>query len=90
MARGSSWEFGSTDSTSQCPFPVWRTGQIASLPVQSSVRFHLSFLLLASVGVATLLTTFGFAQDDIHVVPRETKKANASIPPPPTVDPSVR
>src|SRR5271165_5932560 len=91
MARGRGWEFGSKYSTLRYPFPVWRTGHIAGLPVQSLVRFCHSFLLLplTLLCVAGLLTTSCCAQDDIHVVPRETKKATASVPPP-NVDPSLK
>ena len=90
MARGRGWEFGSKYSTNRCPLPVWRTGQNALLSVQSLVRFRRSFLLpLAWLCVASLLTAFSYAQDDIHVVPRETKKAAAAVPPP-NIDPSLK
>ena len=90
MARGRVWEFGSEHSTIRYPIPVWRTGRIAGLPVQSLVRFCHSFLLpLTVLCVAGFLTAASYAQDDIHVVPRETKKAPASVPPP-NADPSLK
>ena len=87
MARGCSSEIGSKYSTIRHPFPVWRTGHISCLPVQSLVR--LRFLLLTALCIAGLLTASSYAQDDIHVVPRETKKTAASVPPP-NVDPSLK
>src|SRR5271157_649522 len=90
MARGRGWEFGSKYSTLRCPFPVWRTGHIAGLPVQSLVRFCHGFLLvLALLCLAGFLAATSYAQDDIHVVPREAKKATAAVPPP-NIDPSLK
>ncbi len=91
MARGCSWEIGSKNSRIPFLFPVWQTGRKIGLSVQP-VHFR-SFLLslLTALCVAVLLTVFSYAQnDDIHVVPRETKKAEASVPPPPNVDPSLK
>ena len=90
MARGSGWEFGSKYSTNRHLIPVWRTGHIPGLPVQCFVRFRRQFsLLLSLICVAGFLTASSYAQDDIHVVPRETKKAPASVPPP-NADPSLK
>jgi len=88
MARGRSWEIGSEHSTIPCLFPVWRTGRNVGSPVQFPVGFRYC-LFLAALCVAGL-TAFSYAQDDIHVVPRETKKAEAAVPPPPNVDPSLK
>jgi Ca-activated chloride channel homolog len=88
MARGRGWEFGSKYSTTQYLFPVWRTGHNTCLPVQSPVRIR--FLLpLALLCLAGFLAASSYGQDDIHVVPRETKKAAASVPPP-NIDPSLK
>ena len=90
MARGCSWEVGSKYPTIRYLFPVWRTGHNACRPVQSLVRFRRSFLLpLALLCLAGFLAASGYAQDDIHVVPREAKKATAAVPPP-NVDPSLK
>jgi Ca-activated chloride channel homolog len=90
MARGCVWEFGSEYSTSRYSFPVWRAGRIAGLPVQFLVRSCYGFLLpLILLCAACLLTSSSYAQDDIHVVPRETKKAAASVPPP-GMDPTLK
>jgi len=91
MARGCGWEFGSKYSTIRHRFPVWRTGRSSCPPVQSPVRFPKSFLLLLILlCVAGLLTVSSYAQDEVHVVPRETKKATAVVPPPPNADPSLK
>jgi Ca-activated chloride channel homolog len=92
MARGCSWEIGSKYSTIPYHFPVWRTGQSHCLPVQSVVRFCKFLLpLLTALCVTGLLTASSYAQDDdVHVVPRETNKAEAAVPPPPNVDPSLK
>lgn len=89
MARGSGWEVGSKNSTNRHSIPVWRTGHNPGLPVQSFVRFRHCFSVLLLLYLAGLLTASCYAQDDIHVVPRETKKAAASVPPP-DADPSLK
>src|SRR5271167_818301 len=90
MARGCSCEIGSKYSTTWCPVPVWRMQHIPCPPVQSFVRFRQScLLLLTALWVASLLTASSYAQDDIHVMPREAKKATAAAPPP-NVDPSLK
>ena len=90
MARGCGWEFGAKYSTNRYFIPVWRTGHNPGLPVQSFVRFRCLYsLLLVLFCGACFLTASGYAQDDIHVVPRETKKAPASVPPP-NADPSLK
>src|SRR5208282_3791986 len=88
MARGFSSEIGSKYSTIRHLSPVWRTGHISCPPVQSLVRSRF-LLLLATLCVAGLLTASSYAQDDIHVVPRESKKAAAPVPPP-NFDPSLK
>ena len=91
MARSCGWEFGSKHSTILNSSPVWRTGHNSSLPVQSFVRFRQSlFLLPIWLCVFGLLTLSSYAQDDVHVVPRETKKAAAAVPPPPNADPTLK
>jgi Ca-activated chloride channel homolog len=90
MARGCSREIGSEHSTIPSPYPVWRTGHNAGLSVQFVVRFRHCFLPLVTALFVAGLTTSAYSQDDIHVVPRETKKAEASVPPPPNADPSLK
>ena len=88
MARGCGWEFGSEHSSIWHSFPVWRTGHNPCLPVQCLVRFRQSLFLLPIL--LCFLTVFSYAQDDVHVVPRETKKAAAAVPPPPNADPTLK
>src|SRR5271157_2365031 len=90
MARGCSSGIGSKYSMIRHPVPGWRTGHISCLPVQSLVHFRQGFLLLlTALCVAGLLTAPSSAQDDVHVVPRETKRPAAATPPP-NVDPSLK
>jgi Ca-activated chloride channel family protein len=82
---------GSKYSPIPCDFSVARTGQSVDVPVQSGVHSRKFFLpLLAAFLVATLLMAPSYGQDDVHVVPRETKKAEAKVAPPPDADPSLK
>jgi len=90
MARGCSREIGSKNSTTWYRVPVWRMQHISCPPVQFLVRFRQGFLLLlTTLCVAGLLAASSYAQDDVHVVPRESKKTAAATPPP-NVDPSLK
>ncbi len=94
MARGRGGEFGSIFLTSRRLFR-W-AGHFSLLRVQSFVgsRHHLCVLLTLFCLLAGMVLVY--AQDggqDVHVVPRETKKANASTPPNPAalgLDPSLK
>ena len=91
MARGRGWEIGSKYSKIRCLFPVWRTQHNAGLPVQSPVRSRRYLLLVLTTVCAALFLTASYAQDDVHVVPREAKKTSAAPPtPPPGADPSLK
>ncbi len=89
MARGRGWEFGSEYSTIRHLFPVWRKGDDSCLPVHSQGPPRKKLLLLLTLlCVAGFLTVSSYAQD-IHVVPRETKKTPAPVPPP-NADPNLK
>ncbi len=95
MARGRGGEFGSTFSTSRCLSR--RSGHFSIRRVQSFVRFrNRIWLLLTVVCLAAGTTVLAYAQNeetDIHVVPREAKKADAATPPNPAalgLDPSLK
>ena len=105
MARGSSslhsiarkgracWrpliEFGASGSRSQV-FPRSRAaGRFPCSPVQPGVRAHLFLLLLGCCLVAWLAIPLAAQDNDVHITPRQTKKADAT-PPPDLIDPSLR
>ena len=93
MARGCSNGFGSSGSTIQSPYPVPVAGHFPVPPVQSHVRSR-NFLLVLGLCLTVLwLMLPVLAQDDdVHIQPRETKKADATPAPdiPGVTDPSLR
>ena len=91
MSRG--WEFGRpANLTNSCV--CRRSGHLSGLCVQILVPIRKSLLfLLALLCVSASAVVPACAQSDaqdIHVVPRETKKSAAGAPPPPNVDPSLK
>jgi Ca-activated chloride channel family protein len=93
MARGSSPAFGSIGSAIQPRYLERAAGLFPGQPVQPTVRASRTVLLLLGLWViACWAVVPAFAQnDDIHVTPRETKKADATpAPDMPGVDPSLR
>jgi len=93
MARGSISAFGSSGSTIQLRYPNRAAGHFSCQPVQPSVRAPKTLLLVLSVClVASWAALPALAQDDdVHITPRETKKADAAPAPDiPGVDPSLR
>ncbi|MGD0930551.1 MAG: VWA domain-containing protein [Candidatus Korobacteraceae bacterium] len=92
MARGSSTAFGSSGSAIQPRHRQRAAGLFPGQPVQSTVRVSRTlFLLLGLCVVACWAVLPAFAQnDDIHINPRETKKADAAIAPDIPGDPSLR
>ena len=92
MARGRSGEFGSGNATNRQTL-CGRWGRFSRPRVQTVMRWRNAFLwVLASFCIAAGLAAVpGYAQDqDVHITPRETKKADASVPPGIVVDPSLR
>jgi len=95
MARGCSKGFGSRGSTIQSSFSIRAAGRFSCPPVQSHVPAYKSFLLLFGLCLlACWLAVPLLAQnDDVHIAPRETKKAD-EVPPPEMagadVDPALR
>jgi Ca-activated chloride channel homolog len=88
MARGCSSELGSAHST--IPYFLGRRPRPVLWPhVQSNVCASRG-LVLALICIACLPAISVLSQDDVHVVPRETKKAEASVPPPPVADPTLK
>ena len=77
MARGCSKGFGSRGSTIQSSFSIRAAGHFSCPPVQSHVPAYKSFLLLLGLCLlAGWLAVPLLAQnDDVHIAPRETKKA---------------
>ena len=95
MARLSSTAFGSSGSTTQLRYPNPAARHFLSQPVQLTVRATRTLHLL--LGVCLITCSFvlpAIAQgDDVHVAPRETKKADATPAPDGpagTFDPSLR
>jgi len=95
MARGRGGEFGSILLASRC-LSRW-SGHFSFRRVQSFVRFrnHLGLLLaLFCLAAGTAVPVCAQNEEqDIHVVPREAKKADASVPPNPAalgLDPSLK
>ncbi len=90
MARGSSTAFGSSGSAIQPRYGNRAAGLFPGQPVQSAVRVSRSLLLGLCV-VACWAVLPAFAQnDDIHITPRESKKADATLAPDIPGDPSLR
>ncbi len=82
MARGSSTAFGSSGSTIQPRYLISATGLFSGQPVQSTVRVSQTLLLLLGLCIAVCCATPAFAQDDdVHITPRETNKADAAAVP---------
>ena len=94
MARNRSMGFGSSGSTIQLRYSKPAAGRFTEQPVQISVRAPQTLLVLLAVCVvACWLMLPAWAQDnDVHITPRETKKADATPPPdvPGLADPSLR
>ncbi len=95
MARLGSTAFGSRGSTIQLRFSSHAAGHFLDRPVQGIVRARKTLLLLLSLClIACWAVLPAVAQDDsdVHITPRETKKADAAPTPdfPPGVDPSLR
>ncbi|HKD85572.1 MAG TPA: VWA domain-containing protein [Terriglobales bacterium] len=95
MARNRSTAFGSNGSTIQLRYSNPAAGHFAKQPVQVSVRAPKTLLVLLSVCVvACWMMLPAWAQtDDVHITPRETKKADATPPPNipgGSVDPTLR
>lgn len=90
MARLGSTAFGSNGSTIQLRSSPHAAGRFLGQPVQLTVRARKTVLFLLSlclIGCWAVLPAFG--QDDVHITPRETKKADATLPPD-IGDPSLR
>jgi len=92
MARGSSKGFGSRGSTIRSSFSICAAGRFPCQPVQSPVRACSRFLLILGVCLlAGWLAVPMVAQtDDVHIAPRETKKADATPAPDIPGDPALR
>jgi len=95
MARLSSSALGSSGSTIQLRYLNRAAGHFLSQPVQMSVRAPKTLLLLLVVCLLTgCFGVVALAQDaDVHITPRETKKADATPPadiPGGSVDPTLR
>ena len=93
MARGSSTAFGSSGSAIQPRYRNRAAGLFPGQPVQATVRVSRTLLLLLGLCVIACWAVLpAFAQnDDIHITPRETKKAEAAPAPDiPGADPSLR
>jgi Ca-activated chloride channel family protein len=90
MARLSSTAFGSSGSTIQLRSSSHAAGHFPRPLVQVTVRARKTLLLLLGLClIACWAVLPAFAQDEVHVTPRETKKADAT-PPPDLGDPSLR
>jgi Ca-activated chloride channel family protein len=82
MARGSSTAFGSNGSAIHLRHLTRAAGLFPAQPVQSTVRVSRTLLLLLGLCVTACWALPAFAQnDDIHITPRETKKADAALAP---------
>ena len=83
MARGSSTAFGSNGSAIHLRHLTRAAGLFPAQPVQSTVRVSRTLLLLLGLCILACCATLpAFAQnDDIHITPRETKKADAALAP---------
>ena len=83
MAPGSSKGFGSRGSTAQPLYSNRAAGHFLSLSVQPNVRLRNAFLLILGLCLLTVwLGVPASAQtDDVHVTPRDTKKATATPAP---------
>jgi Ca-activated chloride channel family protein len=92
MARGCSEGFGSRGSTIQSSYPIRAAGRFSCQPVQSPVRAYKNFLLLLGVCLLAgwLAVPLVAQTDDVHITPRETKKADATAPPDIPGDPTLR
>ena len=93
MARLSSTAFGSSSSTIQLRSSSHAAGHFPGPLVQVTVRACKTLLFVLGVClIACWAVVAACAQDEVHVTPRETKKADAAPAPdfPPGVDPSLR
>jgi len=92
MARGSSSAFGSSGSAIQPRYRNRAAGLFPGQPVQSTVLVSRTLLLLLGLCILACCATLpAFAQnDDIHITPRETKKADAAPVPDIPGDPTLR
>jgi Ca-activated chloride channel family protein len=89
MARGSSIGFGSRGSKIQVPYSNHVAGHSSRPPVQASVRFYLPFLLaVCSLALLVLPLSAQDQSNDVHITPREAKKAEPS--PMDNIDPALR
>ena len=91
MARNRCTDFGSSGSSIQLRYSNPAAGHFAKQPVQVSVRAPRTLLVLLALCVVTcwlMLPAWG-QTDDVHITPRETKKADAT-PPPDIADPTLR
>jgi len=92
MPRGRGWEFGPANLTDE--WMLRSSGRLSCSCVQILVspclrpRTLLALLVLA-MGMALPALAQNDAED-VHVAPRETRKASANVPPPPNVDPSLK
>ena len=91
MARLGSTAFGSSGSTLQLRSSRHAAGHFPGLPVQVTVRVRKTLLLLLGLCVIACWAVLPASaqDDDVHVTPRETKKADAT-PPPDIGDVSLR
>jgi len=94
MARLSSTAFGSNGSTIQLRYRNPAARHFLGQPVQLTVRASKAMLFLLGVClIACACLLPAFAQDDVHITPRDTKKADATPAPDvpgSTFDPSLR
>jgi Ca-activated chloride channel homolog len=92
MARGCSKGFGSRGSTIQSSYLIGVAGHFSCQPVQSPVRVYKSFLLAFGVCLLAgwMAVPLVAQTDDVHITPRETKKADATAPPDLPGDPALR
>ncbi|MGA7460707.1 MAG: VWA domain-containing protein [Candidatus Korobacteraceae bacterium] len=94
MARLGSTAFGSSGSTIQLRSSPQTAGHFLGRPVQVTVRVRKTLLFVLGICLITCWTVLSVCaqDDDVHVTPRETKKADATPTAdfPPGVDPSLR
>ena len=92
MARGGFNGFGSVVSAFEFRFQKRAAGHFVTQPVQPVVRSYKILLLLLSVCLlACWLAPYALAQDDdVHITPRETKKADPAADPSGIADPALR
>ncbi len=82
MTRGCSKGFRSSDSFSRTQYPIRGAGHFSRRRVQSPVRSCKPLLLLGFCFFLGWMTLPAWGQnDDVHITPRETKKADATPPP---------